>query len=94
MSRMDVLTPEELKEQISRSVIAGKYNEVIDSDSAYEILSRKIQLPAPGEKKETGGGRSTGRSSGSRSRVDPVVKVLTSATFVRGVFSILNKVLK
>ncbi len=94
MSRMDVLTPDELKEQISRSRIASKYNEVIDSDSAYEILSRKIQLPAPGEKKEVGGSRSSGRSSKSRSRVDPVVKVLTSATFVRGVFSILNKVLK
>jgi hypothetical protein len=51
-------------------------------------------VPAPGEKKETGGSRSTGRSSSSRNRVDPVVKVLTSATFVRGVFSILNKVLK
>lgn len=90
MSRMDVLTPDELKQQISTSRIADKYNQVIDSDSAYEMLSRKIQQ-APAEAT----GRRTGKSSATRrSGVDPVVKVLTSATFIRGVFGILNKVFK
>lgn len=90
MSRMDVLSPQELKEQIAKSQIAPKYNQVIDSDSAYEMLSRKIQLPEPeAPKKST---RSSSRSS--RRRVDPVVKVLTSATFIRGVFGILNKVFR
>jgi DNA helicase HerA-like ATPase len=89
MSRMDVLSPDELQEQIGKSRIARKYNEVIDSDSAYEILSRKIELaPKEAAKKETKS------RSGSRRRVDPVVKVLTSATFIRGVFGILNKVFK
>ncbi len=90
MSRMDVLSQEELKEQIAKSHIAPKYNQVIDSDSAYEMLSRKVQLPEPEvQKKST---RSSSRST--RRRVDPVVKVLTSATFIRGVFGILNKVFK
>lgn len=90
MSRMDVLSPGELKEQIAKSQIAAKYNQVIDSDSAYEMLSRKIQQPRPAETKSSA--RSSSRSS--RRRVDPVVKVLTSATFIRGVFGILNKVFK
>jgi len=90
MSRMDVLDSKELKEQIGKSKIAAKYNQVIDSDSAYEMLSRKIQLPEPEAQKKTK--RSSSRST--RRRVDPVVKVLTSATFIRGVFGILNKVFK
>ncbi len=90
MSRMDVLSPAELKEQIAKSQIASKYNQVIDSDSAYEMLSRKIQQAEPEVQK-----KSTRSGSGStRRRVDPVVKVLTSATFIRGVFGILNKVFK
>jgi DNA helicase HerA-like ATPase len=90
MSRMDVLNPEELKEQIAKSQIAAKYNQVIDSDSAYEMLSRKIQLPEPEAQKKAE--RPSSRST--RRRVDPVVKVLTSATFIRGVFGILNKVFR
>ena len=90
MSRMDVLSPRELKEQIAASSIAGKYNEVIDSDSAYEMLSRKIEQVTAEE-----ASRETRRSSGKASSgVGPVVKVLTSATFIRGVFGILNKVRK
>ena len=90
MSRMDVLSPKELKEQIAKSKIASKYNQVIDSDSAYEMLSRKIQQAEPEVQKKTT--RSSSRSS--KSRINPVVKVLTSATFIRGVFGILNKVFK
>ena len=89
MSRMDVLSPEELKQQIAKSNIAPKYNQVIDSDSAYEMLSRKVQLPKPEAQK-----KSTRSSSSSSRRINPVVKVLTSATFIRGVFGILNKVFK
>ncbi len=91
MSRMDVLTPGELKDQIAKSQIAPKYNQVIDSDSAYEMLSRKIQQqPDPEAQKKT----TRKRSGSSRQRMDQVVKVLTSATFIRGVFGILNKVFK
>ncbi len=36
-------------------------------------------------------GRTTSRQ---KSELDPVIKVLTSATFVRGVFGILSKALK
>ncbi len=43
-SRMDVLTPEELESKISTSILTAKYNQVIDRESAYEILTKKIKL--------------------------------------------------
>jgi uncharacterized protein len=41
-SRMDILTEEEITTLVSKSKIAAKYNEVMDSKSAYEILSEKL----------------------------------------------------
>lgn len=41
-SRMDVITPAEQDELINASSIARTYNEVIDRNSAYEILNGKI----------------------------------------------------
>lgn len=48
-SRMGVLSDGELKELVSRSNIATKYNEEIDSESAYELLSAKLQDAAEKE---------------------------------------------
>ncbi len=42
-SRMDVLTPTEIDGIIGRSGLARKYNQVVDRESAYEILNEKIQ---------------------------------------------------
>lgn len=41
-SRMDILTPTEIDGIIGRSAIARKYNQVVDRESAYEILNHKI----------------------------------------------------
>jgi uncharacterized protein len=43
VSRMDILTSDEVKALISNSQIATKYNEEIDRESAYEILTGKIE---------------------------------------------------
>jgi DNA helicase HerA-like ATPase len=43
-SRMDVLTDAEVSEIVSSSKIAAKYNAVVDSQSAYEILNEKIAV--------------------------------------------------
>jgi DNA helicase HerA-like ATPase len=43
-SRMDVLTPGEINYIVRGSSLIEKYNEQIDRESAYEILSEKIQL--------------------------------------------------
>lgn len=42
-SRMDILTPEEKKRILDNSVLFHKYNQTIDRESAYEILSKKIE---------------------------------------------------
>lgn len=41
-SRMDVLTDEEVNSIVSNSKLVGKYNQVIDSKSAYEMLTDKL----------------------------------------------------
>lgn len=41
-SRMDVLTEDEIEEIVNSSKIAEKYNEIIDRESAYEILNGKL----------------------------------------------------
>jgi uncharacterized protein len=41
-SRMDILTPTEIDNVIGRSDLVRKYNQEVDRESAYEILSGKI----------------------------------------------------
>ncbi len=45
-SRMDVLTDAEIDSIVGKSKLAAKYNQVIDSDSAYEILTAKLEEAA------------------------------------------------
>jgi DNA helicase HerA-like ATPase len=43
VTRMDVLTPVEIQALVSKSPMAQKYNEVIDRDSAFEILEKRMK---------------------------------------------------
>lgn len=43
MSRIGVLTNDEIQQIVSASSIATKYNEVIDRESAFEILTNKLK---------------------------------------------------
>ena len=45
-SRMDVFTDGEIDNIVSNSKLVAKYNQVIDSDSAYEMLTAKLQEAA------------------------------------------------
>lgn len=99
MSRMDVLTPKELKQVIDNSRLIGKYNEEIDRESAYEMLNEKIKKAEALEEKEreqraTEEKKSSRSSSRRSTRQNPIIKVLTSATFIRSIFGILKKVIK
>lgn len=42
ISRMDILSTSEIEEVVNQSKIAKKYNKIVDRDSAYEILNKKI----------------------------------------------------
>lgn len=106
MSRMDILTDSELNTLLSHSKLSKKYNEEVDRESAYELLNEKIKKAEAEEAKEKARkereelekaeAKKKSRSSSRRksTRMNPVVKVLTSATFIRSVFGILNKVMK
>lgn len=106
MSRMDILTDDELKTLNSKSKLVKKYNETIDRESAYELLNKKIEQAEAEEAKEKAKlekealekaeskQRATTTSRRKSTAMNPIVKVLTSATFIRSVFGILTKVMK
>jgi uncharacterized protein len=48
-SRMDILSESEIDTLVAKSKIAEKYNRVVDSQSAYEILNEKLQDAAKKE---------------------------------------------
>ncbi|MDR5591827.1 helicase HerA-like domain-containing protein [Christiangramia sp. SM2212] len=99
MSRMDILTEKELRDILKSSDLISKYNEEIDRESAYEILNKKIEIAEQEEaKKKAEKERKEVTNTSSRRRTKStegaIIKVLTSATFIRGVMGILNKFLK
>ena len=108
MSRMDILTPAEISSINNSSVLVQKYSQVIDRESAYEILGRKVsevnqeraqeqqakEREVEQRREEQNNPSRTSYGSRTKSPQDQMVKVLTSATFIRGVFGILSKVLK
>jgi uncharacterized protein len=101
MSRMNILTDTELKDLINASNLRTKYNEQIDRESAYEILTEKIERADVEEaKKQAKKEREKVEKNSSKKRntTDPqhkaIIKVLTSATFIRGVMGVLNKLIK
>jgi uncharacterized protein len=106
MSRMDILTPEEIESINNDSYLVPKYSQTIDRESAFELLTNKIetiqkQAAEDAERKEwekertgDGGRRASGSSKRGSVLRSPVVKVLTSATFIRGVLGIMKKVIR
>ncbi|SDQ50309.1 helicase HerA-like domain-containing protein [Flagellimonas zhangzhouensis] len=96
MSRMDILSDSEIKDVLDASKLIKKYNEEIDRESAYEILNEKIEKAEKEAEKEKETKQPSRRSTSTRrsTRMNPVVKVLTSATFIRGVLGVLKKVIR
>ncbi|WP_367773398.1 helicase HerA-like domain-containing protein [Flavobacterium sp. WC2421] len=102
MSRMDVLTESEIQEINSKSKLVKKYSELIDRESAYEILNdkilaaEKIAVEQEKEKEEQKTVETKTKSGPSTTEVvgKSVLKVLTSATFIRGFFGVLSKIMK
>ena len=102
MSRMDVLTESEIQEINNKSKLVKKYSELIDRESAYEMLNKKIavideetaQKEQEIEEQKAAKRSSTQGSSTTEAVGKSVLKVLTSATFIRGAFGILTKMLK
>ncbi|MFK8269970.1 helicase HerA-like domain-containing protein [Capnocytophaga stomatis] len=103
MSRMDILSESEINALVNRSELVRKYNEVIDRESAYELLNKKIseiQAQQVKEKEEEQQQKQKqtqprqARTTKQSTAQNPILKMVTSATFIRGVFGVLNKVMK
>ncbi len=99
-SRMDILTEEEIGQILARSPIAPKYNQVIDSESAHEILTKKLEDAERREHVES----TTRKQEGSTSKKpaakkdksifdDPTVRSMTRTagnTLVRSLLGVLG----
>ncbi|MBZ0201484.1 MAG: DUF853 domain-containing protein [Ignavibacteria bacterium] len=75
-SRMDVLTPEEIDDIVNSSKLTAKYNEVIDRESALEILNKKLAEHQEAQEKEA----EEQDSKTKKAEKTTVEKVLTSTT--------------
>ncbi|KAF2509913.1 helicase HerA-like domain-containing protein [Flavobacterium foetidum] len=96
-SRMDILTDSEIEEINSKSKLVKKYSEEIDRESAYEILTKKIDeaTQTAAEQEQQAPTRSSKAEPSTTEVVTKsVLKVVTSATFIRGVFGVLSKFMK
>ena len=93
-SRMDVLTDAEIDEINSKSKLVRKYNEAIDRESAYEMLTKKITSAQEQVTEEQLEKENKSEPSASEVLTKSVLKVVTSATFIRGAFGILMKMFK
>lgn len=97
MSRMDVLTESEIQEINQKSKLVKKYSEVIDRESAYEMLTKKIsdaEEAAASQEEEKPSKKISNEPSTASVVGKSVLKVVTSATFIRGVFGVLSKMFK
>lgn len=96
MSRMDILQDNEIQQLIQKSSLSKKYNEVIDRESAYEILTAKVERINQQKEEEKEYKSRPQKTTTTRKSIaqNPIIKLVTSATFIRGVFGVLSKVLK
>lgn len=67
-SRMDTITDGELLDSVNRSAIKTKYNTVVDRDSAYEILTKKLEAAA-----ETAAAEKEEQSDSKRRKEEPTL---------------------
>ncbi len=86
-SRMGTITDSELQSSISSSTLVAKYEKTIDSESAYEILTKKFAAAA-GDSTPVGGSSSLGDMLGSLldKNMSSVARTATN-TVVRNVTS-------
>lgn len=87
-SRMDVITSSEMDAIVDNSRIAKFYNEVIDRESAFEILSKKLESIEEKEKEEQEEKeeeKEEKKSRGEKSTVEKVLNNTVTKTILREV---------
>jgi DNA helicase HerA-like ATPase len=95
MSRMDILTDDEIETINSNSKLVKKYAEELDRESAYELLNKKIEEANQAQiEQEVTEEPNSNEPSTTEVVGKSVLKVVTSASFIRGAFGVLMKLLK
>ncbi len=105
-SRMDILTPDEIKQVVSRSSLARKYNQEINRESAYEILNAKIEAAnseeqqaemlkqkAAASKTSSGGSSRQEKSTFEKIASDPLTRQIgrtVARELTRGILGVLG----
>ena len=92
-TRMDILTPDEQDEIVSSSDISARYNEVIDRQSAYEMLLKKIESATESADEPNEAEQKKGKSSSIGDTIaavtkNPIVKQV-ARELTRGIFGML-----
>ena len=87
-SRMDVLTDSEIGGIVAASSIVRKYNEVVDRESAYEILNKKLAVveEAPAAKK-------VGRPKEEKSTLDTILSSSAGKQMARTAANLITRTL-
>jgi len=83
-SRMDILSPAEIDSLLQKSSLVNKYNQAVDSKSAYEMLTEKLEVAAE-QSASTQKESSTGKAKKEETIFDnPIVKQAgrTAATII------------
>lgn len=90
-SRMDVLSDSEIDSVIAKSKIIKKYNEVIDRESAYEILNGKLAIDEEqkAEKEEP----KRGRPKEEKSTLDTILSSSAGKQFTRTAANMITRTL-
>ncbi|MFN4086174.1 MAG: helicase HerA-like domain-containing protein [Spirosomataceae bacterium] len=72
-SRMDVLSDQEMDALVAQSKIAKRYNAVVDPESAYEILTKKIAAAAEVQATEAAEAPKRGRTVEEKSTLETIL---------------------
>lgn len=83
-SRMDILSPQEIDQLIGRSNLIRKYNQTIDRQSAYELLTAKLEQAEKDQPAKTTTTNSRTREKGFLETItsNPMAKQVSN-TFIR-----------
>jgi uncharacterized protein len=84
-SRMDVLSPEEIDAITAKSALFRKYNQIINRDSAYEILSGKLESAAQQTQQQAEAAPKKGEKSTFEKVIDSPIAKQVGRTVMREV---------
>lgn len=85
MSRIGILTLDEIQQIVSTSSIASKYNEVIDRESAFELLTAKIKEAEEDLQEDNLENKTKNKSSKTSATEKSTIEKLSENTMVRQV---------